>query len=322
MAPTSRQPGGVEASAAARRRGSPGRNEVTSSPGWSASGSGRPHLEHLRAPAPARAPAAAPPRRSRPRSLPRPAGWVDAHHAALPRRLGQEGLPGPAALQRGQRGEVHGSPSAPCPAAHRAEVAASRVGAGTIGRMGTPYDRPVRVERRAVDERGVARGQRTRLGPLRRRVPGHPRQLPRRRRLPVGAGGADRGRGGGARRGQRQGRARGRLGRRPVLTLGARARRARRRHRPVAPPAPALPAHRRGDRGRGAGGARHRDRAAVRRRQLRRRVLLVRGAAVRRPTSTTRSPRPPGCCAAAAASRSRSRTRPGGCSPTTRAEAG
>ena len=52
--------------------------------------------------------------------------------------------------------------------------------------------------RRAPGRRraGVARGQRTRLGPLRRRVPGHPRQLPRRRRLPVGAGGTDRGRGG------------------------------------------------------------------------------------------------------------------------------
>ena len=169
---------------------------------------------------------------------------------------------------------------------------------------------------------GVAGGQRTGLGPVRRRVPGHARQLPRRRRLPVGAGGADRGRGRDPRRRPRQGRARGGLGRGPVLALGARPRRPRRRHRPVVPPAPALAADRRRDRGRGAGGAR------APRRRCRSPTTASTWCSARSGrcsswrTSATPSPRPPGCCAAAAASRSRSPTRRGGCSPTTPAPAG
>ena len=91
------------------------------------------------------------------------------------------------------------------------------------------------------------------------------------------------------------------------------------RGRPVAPPAAALAPPRRGDRRGRAGGARDGDRAALRRRQLRRRLQLVRGAAVRQRHRRRRWPRPPGCCVPAAATPSRSPTRPGGCSPTTRA---
>ena len=63
-----------------------------------------------------------------------------------------------------------------------------------------PSHPPVRVERRASRRGGVPAGQRSRLGPLRRRVPGHPRRVPGRRRLRLGTRGPDRGRGGGARR--------------------------------------------------------------------------------------------------------------------------
>ncbi|VXB69725.1 hypothetical protein NOCARDAX2BIS_310004 [Nocardioides sp. AX2bis] len=63
------------------------------------------------------------------------------------------------------------------------------------GRARVPTARPGRG-RAARRRRGrVPPGQRPRLGPLRRRVPGHPRRLPRRRRLRVGPRGADRGRG-------------------------------------------------------------------------------------------------------------------------------
>ena len=69
-------------------------------------------------------------------------------------------------------------------------------------------------------------------------------------------------------------------------------------------------------------GARHRHPPAVRRRLLRRRVLVVRRAAVhQRPRPGGRA-RPRGCCARAAGSRSRSPTRPAGCSPTTPARTG
>ena len=53
----------------------------------------------------------------------------------------------------------------------------------------------------ATRQRGrVTAGQRSRLGPLRRRVPGHPRRVPRRRRVRVGTRGLHRGRGRRARR--------------------------------------------------------------------------------------------------------------------------
>ena len=79
---------------------------MTRSPGWSASGrAGRTSSTSGTGTSPRTS-------RSTAASIsaavaPAPAGWVDAHHAALPRRLGEEGLPGPAALERGQRGEVH-----------------------------------------------------------------------------------------------------------------------------------------------------------------------------------------------------------------------
>ena len=119
---------------------------MTRSPGWSAP-AGRPHLEHL-------GHRHQPPDQPQHRGVglgragPARARRVDADHAALPRRLGQEGLPGPAALERGQRGEVHAAPVFPAE-----QVCDHRP-------MGTPYDRPVRVERRAVDERsrGAANG--------------------------------------------------------------------------------------------------------------------------------------------------------------------
>ena len=167
----------------------------------------------------------------------------------------------------------------------------------------------------------LAAGQPPRLGPLRRRVPVHPRGVPRRRRLRVGAGGPHRGRHRPARRRHRQARARARLRRRPVLALGDRARR----------PAVGLDLSlrqlqhsRRIDAERGTtvpAVCATATAAPVRRRHLRHRLLLVRRAAVRRRRRRRGEPRWPGCCGRAAASPSRSPTRPGGCSPTTPARA-
>ena len=124
------------------------------------------------------------------------------------------------------------------------------------------------------------------------------------------------------RRRRRPRRARGRLGRRPVLALGAHPGRPGRRPRPLPPSAPALAADRRGDRRRGAVGARHRDRSCRSptppSTSCSRRSARCSSSA----TSTSRSRRPRGCCGPAAGSRSRSPTRPGGCSPTTRPRRG
>ena len=169
----------------------------------------------------------------------------------------------------------------------------------------------------------VAARERTRLGPLRRRVPGHPRRVPRRRRLRVGARGPDRGGGGRARRRRRQGRARGRVRRRPVLALDPRPG----RPRPTGSTSRIrqLQHSRRIDDETGIAVPSVLGTAtapAVRRRlastSSSRRSARCSSSA----TSTSPSPRPRGCCARAAGSRSRSPTRPGGCSPTTRARPG
>ena len=164
--------------------------------------------------------------------------------------------------------------------------------------MGTPYDRPVRVERRAVDERE----SRAANGPDWDRYADEYQATHGELLGDVGflwgPEGLTEDEAGDPRRGQWQGRARGRLGCRSVLTLGVRPRRTWCRSRPVDAPAPALSAHRRGDRGRGAVGARHRDGASVRRRVA---STLSSARSVRCsswPTSVTPSPRPLGCCAA------------------------
>ncbi|CAA9390635.1 MAG: SAM-dependent methyltransferase, partial [uncultured Nocardioides sp.] len=142
---------------------------------------------------------------------------------------------------------------------------------------------PVRARRAPSRHRDrVATRQRPRLGPLRRRVPGHPRRLPRRRRVRLGPGGAHRGRGRRAGRAGRPRRAGGGQRRRPVLAVGAQPRRPGGGPRPVPPPAAAQPPARPGDRRRGALRARHGHRAALRRRLLRRGVLLLRRPPVRR----------------------------------------
>src|SRR6478735_8731072 len=101
---------------------------------------------------------------------------------------------------------------------------------------------------------GVPPGQRPGLGPLRRRVPGHARRVPRRRRLRVGSRGPHRGGRWRAGRAGRPRRARGRLRRRPVLAVGPRPGGPGLRAGPVPPAAPALAPHR----------PRHRARRAVR----------------------------------------------------------
>ena len=160
----------------------------------------------------------------------------------------------------------------------------------------------VRVERRAVDEAESRRANGPDWDRVRRRVPGHPRRVPRRRRLRLGSrGAAPRTRP--ACSATSTGKDVLEVGsrRRPVLALGPRPRRPVRRPRPVGPPAPALAA------------------ASTRRPGsscpsvlgtatalpfaddvLRRRVLLLRRAAVRRRHRRRRRPRSRGCCAPAA----------------------
>ena len=301
---------------AARSPRSPGRNDVTSSPGMPG-GRRRPGVPPgPPAPAPARAPAAAPPRR--PRGV-GPARRRRAGRSAprcARRRLGEERLartsrrPAGSATARAVHA-LHRATGAPWPTAPAGEVRSGRAGAPAA----------VRARRAAPRRRGrVAARQRPRLGPLRRRVPGHARRVPRRRRLRVGPRGPHRGRRSailGDVAGQR--RARGRLRRRPVLALGARrtaaaASASTSRYRQ-------LQHSRRIDEETGRGRAR---RCAAPRPHLPFAddsfdvVFCSFGAlqfvARHRPT---RSPRSPGCCAPAGASRSRSPTRPGGCSPTT-----
>ena len=171
---------------------------------------------------------------------------------------------------------------------------------------------------------GVTIGQRPRLGPVRRRVPGHPRRVPRRRRASSGGPrGSTEDVGAGARRRRRPRRARGRVRGRPVLALGPRAGRPGGRPRPLRPPAAALAPDRRRRPASSVPAVLGTATApALRRRLLRRRLLLLRRAAVRRRHRPWPSPRRRGCCAPAAGSRSRSPTRPGGCSPTTPASRG
>ena len=154
---------------------------------------------------------------------------------------------------------------------------------------------------------GVSQGQRSGLGPVRRRVPGDPRGLPRRRGIRVGPGGADRDRGRHPRPARRPGRARGRLRRRPVLAVDPQPGWPGLRPRPLAPPAPALPAHRRRLRHRGAERAGHRDRAPVRRPRASTSSSARSAPSSSWPTSSRPSRRRRGCCAPAAGSRSRSR---------------
>ena len=69
-------------------------------------------------------------------------------------------------------------PAAPCPATSLLRV----------------HEHPPGPGRTAAGRRGrVPAGERPRLGPVRRRVPGHPRRVPRRRRLRLGSRGPDRG---------------------------------------------------------------------------------------------------------------------------------
>ena len=150
-------------------------------------------------------------------------GRVEPYDGTLAADLPEEGPPRVAALQRPQHRPqlahrlawCHG---APWPWPHGREVRSGRGGSPAAVRAGRAAPR-LRAR--------VAQRQRTRLGPLRRRVPGHARGVPRRRRLRVGARGPHRGRARGPRRRDRPRRARGGQRRRPVLALGAHARRPR-----------------------------------------------------------------------------------------------
>ena len=117
-------------------------------------------------------------------------------------------------------------------------------------------------------------------------------------------------------------RARDRLRCRPVLPLGARARRPRGRPRRVRCASCSTPGASTHEPGSSVPAVlRHRHRAAVRRRHLRRRLLGLRRAAVRRRRPRRGRRGGPGAAPGRACSRSRSPTRPAGCSPTTPARA-
>ena len=98
-------------------------------------GVGAAYLQHLRRPGPARAPAGSSAASTSCAAAPPVAGpRVDPDHAALPRRLGEERLAGPAAGQRVQRGEVHAS----SPAGRGGRTDRSRRSASSAGRSTRP----------------------------------------------------------------------------------------------------------------------------------------------------------------------------------------